>query len=308
MSRLLFYLVIQPLSRLPLSVLYGLSTFLYWGLFRLGGYRKGVVLGNLRRCFPDKSEAERREIANRFYRHFCDLLVESIRIFSIPRQEAAERIPVTNADILDPYVERGQSIVLTSGHYTNWEIAAVGFPPYFKHKVVGIYSPLKDPFMDRKARESRTKWGSAVISRKRINEFLDDPPYPLFALTFIADQAPSNNRHRLHWTWFLNQPTGMFRGAEKFAREYDLPVFHANLSKHGRGRYSATLVLITDRPRETEEGFITERYARLLEEHILQAPEFWLWTHRRWKREVPEGVSLDPSSCPPSLSGKEEPQ
>jgi KDO2-lipid IV(A) lauroyltransferase len=291
MSRILYYLILKPLSLLPLPVLHGMSTGIYWLLFRVIGYRKKVVMGNLERCFPEKSDAERRAIAHRFYRHFCDVLVESVRMFSMPDQDVADRMPVTNIDILDEYYERGQSIVLMAGHYTNWELATVAYPVHFKHVILAIYAELKDPFMEKKTLASRTRTGLQVIDRKRVRQELDERMEGLVAaLTFVADQAPSNNRHHLHWTRFLGQPTGFFLGGEKYAKKYDLPVFYGQIRRHRRGHYSTELVKITDTPRAEAEGVITERYVRLLEAQIQAEPEFWLWTHRRWKREIPPEI------------------
>ncbi len=283
MNQLLYYLFIKPLSLFPLPVLYRLSDLLYVLLFYVAKYRKKIVITNLRNAFPEKSEAERIRIARRFYRHFCDLMVESIRIFSISKAEAVRRCKILNPEFLNAYADQGKSLICAGAHYANWEMAAVGFDPQIRHWVVGIYSPLKNPYFNRLIQASRTRYGTGIANRKKITEFMEENRERLAIYFFMGDQSPSSPELKLHWTTFLNQETGVVLGAEKYAKLYDYPVVYVQLRKVKRGNYEATFVPVEESPQTAEPFSITEKHVRILEEEIFREPAYWLWTHRRWK-------------------------
>lgn len=300
MPYLLYYLILKPLSLLPLSVTYYLSDFIFWVLYRITGYRKEVVYNNLRGSFPDWSEAEVNETMEQFYRFFCDSIIESIRLFSMSEEETIRRCRVTNPELLAEHAAAGRSVLLLGGHYANWEIAALSFyKQLLPHVTMGVYSPLKNETMDRLIMGNRARYGTQLVSRRAVQEYFDNQPDGIQADFFVGDQSPSNAAYyKLHWTPFLNRLSGFVMGGERFSVRYDRPAYYMRLRRIGRGMQEATLVPITDHPRETEPGFITEAYVRELEREIQLAPEFWLWTHRRWKRGVPEEV-------PPLMKGKD---
>lgn len=283
MNLLLYYLFIKPLSLLPLSFLYVLSDLLFVLLYGVAGYRKKIVLTNLRNAFPEKNEGERMLIARRFYRHFCDLMIESIRIFSIPKAEAVRRCKVLNPEFLNAYADQGKSLICAGAHYANWEMAAIGFDPQIRHWVVGIYAPLKNPFFDRLIQESRTRYGTGIANRKKIAEFMEENRERLTIYFFMGDQSPSSPILKQYWTTFLHQETGVVLGAEKYAKLYDYPVVYVRLRKVKRGYYEALFLPVEDHPREAEPFSITEKHVRILEAEIRREPAHWLWTHRRWK-------------------------
>lgn len=292
MAYLLFYLLLKPLSWLPLSFSYGLATGLYHLLYGVFGYRKAVVLDNLRRSFPEKTVGEIQQLCQAYYRFFCDSIFESIRLFSMPEAETIRRCRVTNPELLAPFAAAQQSVILLGAHYANWEIAALSFyQQLLPHVTMGIYSPLKNETMDRLIMGNRRRFGTRLVSRRKVQEYFDNPPPGLSADFFIGDQSPSNAAwEKLHWTTFLQQPTSFVMGAERYAVRYNRPVFYMRLRRIGRGLQEATLVPISEQPSSSSPGFITETYVRELEKEIQNAPEFWLWTHRRWKRGVPDEV------------------
>ncbi len=292
MAYLLFYLCLKPLSWLPLSLTYRLSAGLYHLLYNVFGYRKAVVLDNLRRSFPEKSPAQIKAVCQAYYRFFCDSIFESIRLFSMPEEETIRRCRVTNPELLSPFAAAGKSVILLGAHYANWEIAALAFyQQLLPHVTMGIYSPLKNETMDRLIMGNRKRFGTRLVSRRKVQEYFDKPPAGLSADFFIGDQSPSNAAwEKLHWTLFLQQPTSFVMGAERYAVRYNRPVFYMRLRRIGKGLQEATLVPISEEPQTTSPGFITETYARELEKEIQNAPEFWLWTHRRWKRSVPDEI------------------
>lgn len=283
-SALLYYLVILPVSLLPFPVLYLFSDFLYLLLYRIFGFRKKVVMTNLVNSFPEKNPAEIRRIADLFYHHLCDLIVESFKSFTISGQEIRKRMVLLNPEITDSYFDRGQSVILAGGHFNNWEWIAVSIDQQMKHKSAGIYKPLSNGFFDRKMRETRGRFGLLLVSTRKVREFFEKFKGIPTAIMFAIDQSPGKVENS-YWTRFLNQDTAVLFGTEKYAREYGYPVLFGYIDKVKRGFYTFRFVTVTDHPAETRYGEITEKITRLLEEQILEAPQYWLWSHRRWKHK-----------------------
>lgn len=293
MMPIVYYLFIRPLSFLPIPFLYGLSNIAYVVVFKLFGYRKKVVYANIGNAFPEKSAAEIDAIAKQFYQHLCDLIVESILMFQISKAETIKRFRISNPEVLDNYFKNGKSVILVSGHYNNWEYSALSAEAQLLHKVVGIYSPLKNKFMDDKIKESRQRFGSIFLAKKEVDQFFEANKDMLIAPLFGADQSPGNPK-KAYWTEFLNQDTGVAYGPEKFARKYNYPVLFACIRKIKRGYYEGSVEVIHDNPAETEYGFITKAHTKALEELIKEAPQYWLWSHRRWKHKRPAELLEQP--------------
>ncbi|MEL7159884.1 MAG: lysophospholipid acyltransferase family protein [Bacteroidota bacterium] len=299
MAYLLYYLLLLPLSKLPLPVLYGIGRCFRFVGFQLLGYRRVVVRENIRASFPDWTEAEVDAQVKKFYRYFFDSLAESIKLFSMPTEETIRRCRVENPELVAPFAAAGRSVIAVGAHYANWEVAALSFNLQFDATVMGIYSPLKNPVMDQLIAKNRGRTGTYLLSRRKVDEyFAADPVCPSLDF-FVADQSPSNHAWwKLHWTPFLHRTTSFLAGPERYAVRYDRPVFYMTLRMEKRGYYVAKLHPITETPRETAPGFITERFVRILEREILRDPTPWLWTHRRWKR----GVASEAAAA---LKGKE---
>ncbi len=283
---LLYYLVILPISLLPFPVLYFISDGLYVLIYHVFGYRKKVVLTNLRNSFPQKSEEEIKQISKKFYRHFCDLVVESLKIFTISPEEVKKRMVIRNPEVPDKYFEQGRSVILAGGHYNNWELFAVAVDDLIKHQSVALYLPLNNKYFDNLMKKTRGRYGLIMISTKKIKEFFDTNKNNLTGIIFAMDQSPGNPA-KSYWTTFLNQDTGVLFGPEKYAKSNNMPVVFGNIYKKKRGYYEVVFVDITDKPLETKHGEITEKLIRLIEKDIIAQPEYWLWTHRRWKHKRP---------------------
>ena len=293
MAYLLYYLVFLPLSYLPWPVMYGMADGLEWINWHLLRYRRDVVRQNIRRCFPEYSPAEVDRLARNYYHFFFDSIVESIKLFSMSEGAAVRRCRVVNPEVVDHLRKEGRSFIAYGAHFSNWEIAALSFSPQFTgFTVMGIYSPLKNESLDRLFRQNRSRTGTQVVSRRVIDEYYAEHDGRPTVEFFVADQSPSNALwEKLHWTTFMGQTTAFLAGPERFAVRYDRPVYYMNLRRQRRGHYTAKLIPITDDPRSTPRGYITEAYARRLEHEIRTDPTTWLWTHRRWKRDVPEVVA-----------------
>lgn len=290
-AKILYYIFLIPLSRMPFFFLYALSDFAFFVMYHLIGYRKKVVFQNLRKSFPEKSEKEIKQIGKQFFKHLCDLIVESIKGFTISEKEIKKRMKFKNNELLLPYFKEGRDAVMIGGHYNNWEYVAVGIGLSFDYQPLGIYKPLSNKFFDGKMRETRERYGLIMTPMKEtLNKIQEDLGKPK-AIIFGADQAPSNVR-KSYWMMFLNQESPVFYGPEKIAKEYDLPVFYSTIHKIKRGHYEVVHQLVTDKPNETAYGEITKKHVRMLEEDIKLLPQYWLWSHKRWKRVRPDDMEL----------------
>lgn len=243
-----------------------------------------MVISNLERSFPQHSEREIKVLGRKFYRHLCDLIVESIKLFSISLSEAQKRFKVVNPELLDNIYNQGRSVVLVGGHYNNWEMLAVALPSQIKHHTIGIYSPLNNAFFNQKFISSRSKYGLEMLATKKVTPFYNDLPEHPVAVLFGADQSPTYSKN-VHWMDFLGQDTAVALGTEKFAKKCDHVVVYGGIKKVKRGHFEFTLETLTDTPKTTEDGEISEMHTKRLEQDILEQPEHWLWSHKRWKRQ-----------------------
>ncbi|MFY9307463.1 MAG: lysophospholipid acyltransferase family protein [Bacteroidia bacterium] len=290
LNLILYYLVIIPLSLLPMPILYLISDGVYVLVYHGFGYRKKVVLQNIRNSFPEKTTEEHIKISKQFYRYFCDVILETLKTFTISERELAKRVVCHDPGVIDKYFDRGQSVIIAAGHYNNTQMFAVGIDRLLKHKVGGIYQPLTNKFFEEKMRKVRGKYGLTMVPTKKVKEFFDDNTNELIAPAFAIDQSPSNP-NKAYWTTFLNQDSGVLFGTEKYAKDYNFPVVYCRMNLVKRGHYSLDFMDVVEKPRETAYGEITEKVTRLLEKDIRAVPQYWLWTHRRWKHKKPAVVN-----------------
>lgn len=283
---LLYYIIIIPISLLPFPVLYRLSDLLYLLFYYLVNYRKKVIVANIQNSFPEKTKKEQLEICRKFYKHLCDLIVESLKIFTISEKQVHQRMTCEHPELVNKFFEENKSIIIAGGHYNNWELMAVAVDKLIKHKAVGIYQPLKNKFFDAKMCNTRSKFGLKMIATKEVKKFFELEINNLNATIFAIDQSPSNP-NTCYWTTFLNQDTAVSFGAEKYAKEYNFPVIFGRIVKVKRGHYSFEFELITENPINCAHGEITEKLTAKLESDIIKDPEYWLWSHRRWKHKKP---------------------
>lgn len=286
LNRILYWGLIKPVSLLPYPALYAVSGFLYLIFYRVFPYRKKIVTDNLKKSFPDKSEQEINRITSAFYRHFCDLIVESVKNFSISAQQAHSRLIQENPELINGYFEKGQRVIIAGGHYCNWELWAVAAKPALKHDVIGIYKRLSNAYFDRKMRESRGKFGLKLVPTKEIGDYMRIQSDVPDAIVFAVDQSPSNPK-KAYWIQFLGRETAALFGTEKYATTYNLPVIWGHMTKRKRGYYSVRYELVCEKSSDTAHGEITTKLHQILEKDIRNAPEYWLWTHKRWKHKRP---------------------
>ena len=282
-TKIFYYILILPLSLLPYPLLYLLSDIIFLIMYRVIGYRKEVVFTNLKNSFPNKSKQELKKIMSDFYRHLCDIIMESVKGFTISEKQLRKRLIIKNPEFSNYFADRGQSIIFVGGHYNNWEICAQAFAMYSNHKCIGIYKPLSNAFINDKIYTSRSKYGMHLISMKQTKKSFEEGAQAK-AIVFGSDQNPANPK-RAHWVQFLNQDTGVLFGVERYAKEYDWPVVFVSIRKAKRGYYEVEYSLVTDNPNEEPHGKITEDFTKRLEQDIINQPQYWLWSHKRWKHK-----------------------
>ena len=286
MKRILFYLTyyfLWLITLLPLPVLYLLSDFIYFILYYLVGYRKKTVFQNLEKSLLDKSPQEIDRIARKFYRQLCDYFIESAYRIHMGENENARRLHYINPELLKNYYNQGKSIVLLLSHYGNWEFPT-RISKLSSHDILAIYKPLQNKYFDRLFLQLRGQFGAIGIPMESTLRTLltYQRNNKLAVLYTIADQRPQWTSIQ-HWTTFLNQDTPVIIGPEKIARRFNLPVYFLDLQKIRRGYYSAELKPICENPKDVPEFDITRKYLAMLERNILERPELWLWSHKRWK-------------------------
>jgi len=286
MATLLYYLLLKPLSLLPTRVLYAISDFLFVIIYYGGIYRKKLVIKQISDSFPEKSKEEVKLIAKKFFAHFCDLIIESVMIFSISEKEALIRCTITSNAVFNDLFEKNKNIIIAGGHFNNWEMLAVAVDAQIPHQTVALYTPLYNKSLDKIMRESRSKYGLELHPKKHSFKIFDTQRDKPFAAIFGADQCPTKSKS-VYWAQFLNQETAVAFGTEKYAAEHDCAVLFGRILKVSRGVYKMDFELISEHPKTEPYGYITDKHVALLEADIRREPQYWLWTHRRWKMKRP---------------------
>jgi len=289
MGSLVFYLILYPLSFMPLWFLYGLSSFIYFLLYYVIGYRKKVVFNNLKNSFPEQSEKDLKKISKDYYRHFSDILVEGIKNLSISKNELKRRFSIKNPDLVNRYFNKNQSVILTSGHFNNWEWFISIQDVLLHHQAIGIGMPLSQQSLDKRINKKRSRFGMIVTHSGEYKSKIESLTKP-YALLILGDQSPGNERNS-YWTNFLKQRTCFVFGTEYIANSYKLPVLYYTVNKVKRGYYELEFKIICEHPNTLQYGEITEKYVNFLEMDILQHPAQWIWSHKRWKKTEPEDIN-----------------
>ena len=289
MKKALYYLLYASwylLSHLPLSALYVLSNFIFFIVFRILRYRRRTVWVNLVTSFPELEPEEHKDIERKFYRWFCDYLVENIKLMNMKPEEMKQRLVFKNTEAVDQCINEGQSCAIYLGHLCNWEwITSLPFWITPEAQCGQLYHPLENKDFDRLLLHIRQRFGSVCIpmndSLRRILDYKRQDKQTVIG--YIADQAPFWwNIH--HWCQFLHHDTAVLSGTERIATKLDQAVFYLDVHRVKRGYYEAEFKLITREPRKMEEFQLTDIYFNELEKSIRRQPECYLWTHDRWKR------------------------
>lgn len=277
---------------MPLGVLYVFSDFIFLLIYYVVRYRRKLVAANLRACFHDRSDAELRVIAQKFYRNFADYVVETLKLLHISDDEMSRRMTFDGLDIIDGLLKSGKSVVLYFSHCGNWEWAPsmtlhAAVPPGDKVEYCQVYRPLKNKTFDRLMLDIRGRFGSLSFPKKTVlRDLIVMRREDIRSCTgFMSDQKPSHGDPTFV-TEFLNRPTAFISGTEHLAARLGFAVAYWDMEKISRGHYHLTCRLIADDASALKPGEATRAYASMLEQTILRNPSIWLWTHNRWKIPV----------------------
>lgn len=279
----IFYFIVYQFSRLPLSILYVFSDFLFFLLHTVIGYRRRVIRINLEKSFPEKSSKEIKAIQKKFYANFCDYLVETLKSFSISQEELDKRFTYSNLEVFDEIKNENRNTMLMCGHIFNWEwfIGTVKHLP--SKNTAAVSHKIGNQFWNDRITEMRARFNTDVIDMKDILRFMMKTPNDgETAYLFVADQSPKKSAVH-YFIDFLNQRTPVFNGFDKIARRKDLGVIFCKTEKVKRGYYHTTFIRIEPQNEQFEENEIVHQFFNLLTETLHEHPDNWLWSHKRWK-------------------------
>ncbi|MEQ1733427.1 MAG: lysophospholipid acyltransferase family protein [Bacteroidia bacterium] len=282
LNYLLYYGIILPLSWLPMRVLYVLSDVCYYIIYKGFKYRVPVVQSNMKRALPHLSLQELQATQDEFYSHLFDMIVESVKNFSMSKAELQKRCKPTNPEVFQTLANEGKSLLGITGHYGNWEWAATSFGMYSTHKPFGIFIPLKNKFWNQKVIQSRSRFGVGLLAPVDVPIAYEQNKNEVMSCGFIMDQSPGT-KTKAYWLTFMGQPTAVAFGVERYANLHNHSAVQAVVRKVKRGYYEVTFYKLTDDPNSLPYGVLTQLHSRLNEYFILQQPAYWLWSHKRWK-------------------------
>lgn len=284
-SYLILYPFIWALSILPLRLLYIISDFIFIPMYYIIGYRKNVVRNNLQMAFPQRSKKELLIIEKKTFHHFLDVFMEMIKSFSISKKEINKRMQLKNTEILNEFHESKRSVILMAGHYANWEWAGhlnsvIGYDGY------AAYKKIKNKFFDAKMKSSRTKFGAHFIATIEFKSLMEkhyqNKHKAMYGL--LSDQSPKLSKTHYR-NKFMGIDVPIQTGAEMLSKKYNFPVIYLKTERIKRGYYESTIKILAENPRDYKDYEITDLYTKALENQIRKNPEFYFWTHKRFKHK-----------------------
>jgi KDO2-lipid IV(A) lauroyltransferase len=281
---LLSYPFLWLYSMLPMRVLYVISDIVYFVAYYLIAYRKKVVRQNLELSFPNKTKEELKIIEKKTFQHFIDVIMEAIKSFTISEKELKQRVKLTNPELPNAYFDKNQSVIFLSGHYANWEWVSSAVETSIKYNLSVAYKKFANKYFDKLIKRKRNKFGVTVVPTKEFYPYilnnLKNENYQAYG--FIADQSPKLKQIK-YWGTFMGLEVPIINGPEIIARKLDLPVFYFHTERVKRGFYQSTFKLLEAHPKKAELNQITDNYIHELEKQIRKNPEYYFWTHKRFK-------------------------
>jgi Kdo2-lipid IVA lauroyltransferase/acyltransferase len=269
-------------SLLPFWFLYGVADILFVILYYIVHYRRDVVQENLLNSFPEKTEVERKVIEKKYYRYMADLMMETIKSVSMSAKSVHRRMICTNPELMEHYFKQGKSILAAAGHYANWEMACLSFGFLTEKRRMIVYKPQSNEVFTDFFNRTRSRFGATMISMRQTLRKMIEFKNELTFTVLASDQTPTREEAK-YFTTFLNQQTAVFLGIEKLTKVVDCVVIFYRIDVVKRGHYTYTFVPLVENPAATKPYEITEIHVKYLESLINEKPEYWLWSHRRWK-------------------------
>ncbi|MEN3322113.1 lysophospholipid acyltransferase family protein [Mariniflexile soesokkakense] len=287
--QLLAYILIYPIlwlvSILPFKLLYLVSDGVYVLLYYIIGYRKKVVYSNLKLVFPDKPEKELALIQKKFYQHLCDMFLEMAKTMTISESELKKRFVLLNPEEFQRLELQNKSVLLMYGHYASWEWSVV-LQNYINFKGFGVYKKLANKYFDKLVRDIRSKFSTQLISTKETISIINhnEAEGKKSITAFLSDQSPRLTKD-VYWGTFMDIETPCFTGAERLAKKLDLTIAYLKVNKVKRGYYEAEIKTLAEKSNDYKDYELTDLFLREVEKQIYDAPEYYFWTHKRWKHK-----------------------
>ncbi len=291
MQRIIFYIFypfLWLLSLAPFFVLYAISDIIFLIVYYVVGYRKRIVYSNLKRVFPDKPKKELLRIQKKFFHHFIDIMMEVVKTFTLSKKQVVKRYKFKNMSLLDEIAKKGKSIIVVGSHYGNWEWT-VSMNLHTKVQAYATYTKINNKVFENRIKTSRERFGGKMILKKdtirNLSNNIRNKSVGIYGL--LSDQSPQLQK-TYYWSDFLGVRVPIHTGAEMLAKKYDCAVVNYQVDKIKRGFYEVEFELLTDSPKEFEDYKITDKYLEIVEKQIRNKPEFYFWTHNRFKHEGKE--------------------
>ena len=271
------------ISILPFRIFYWLSDCIYVLVYYIVGYRKKTVRENLALALPHLSDKERLEIEKKSYQHLCDMFLEMVKTMTISSEEMNKRFKITNLEVIKEYEKKGKSIMLIASHYASWEWL-ITINQKISFLGVAVYKKLANKHFDKLVRDIRSKYNTELVpTSKTIPLIANNQKNNIQCVYGLAsDQSPKADRI-FHWESFMGVEVPVHTGPEMLAKKYDMTVVFAKVKKVKRGYYELTIIPLSDNPKSIPDFGITHIYIKEVEKQILEAPEYYFWTHKRWK-------------------------
>lgn len=285
--QLLVYILMYPIlwiiSILPFRFLYLLSDFVCFWVYRVFGYRKTTVRKNLALALPHLTSRERLVIEKKFYTHMCDMFLEMIKTMNISEKEINRRFVLTNIELIKEYEQKGKSVVLMCAHYASWEWL-INIAKKINFSSIGIYKKINNKYFDKLIRDIRSRLKAELVETKKTVELMEhNEKLGIKAFYgFASDQSPQLSRAK-YWDTFMGHEVPVYTGAEMLAKKLDMNIVFVRVKKLKRGFYEATIVPLVENPRDYPDYEISSIFLREVEKLIMEAPEYYFWTHKRWK-------------------------
>jgi KDO2-lipid IV(A) lauroyltransferase len=281
------YIISYPflflISKLPFRSLYLLSDAVHILVFNFLGYRKQVIINNLKLALPHLTDKERNTIKKSFQRHFCDLFLEIIKSMGMSKKEMLKRFQIKNIEVLTQFEKQNRSAFIICGHYASWEwMMSLGY--HMKHVGYGLYKPIGNPYFDKLIKKIRSKHNAYMIPIQTAISIITakEQNNERGVYGFASDQSP-RPKPLSYWRSFMGIEVPVYTGAERLARSLNIPVLFGKINRVKRGFYEVEFKVISDQSASTKEYFITDTFTTWLEEQITADPSQYLWTHKRFK-------------------------
>lgn len=282
---ILVYPIIWLISLLPLRILYVFSDFIFFFIYHIFGYRKKVVFDNLKLAFPEKSDSELKGIQKKFFHHFVDIFIEMIKSFTISEKEIIKRYRFSNIEVINDVEKKGKSIILMGSHYGNWEWV-ITLNKFISFEGFAAYTKINNKYFDKKIRETRERLGANFVETFKFVPFIESNKKNkvLSIYGLLSDQSPQLHKAK-YFSKFMGVKVPIHTGAEFQGKKHDLAIVMIKTKKLKRGYYDTTFKVLAQNPNDFKDNEITDLFLRELENQIREKPEFYFWTHKRWKHK-----------------------